>query len=574
MNETSSKSRLFLLCLALTLATLAVFGQVRHHEFVDFDDDDYIYGNTYVLSGLTREGLVYAFTSHNLGDWHPLTMLSHMLDCQLYGLNNPGAHHLTNVLFHAANAVLLFIVLNSMTGSLWSSAFVAALFALHPLHVESVAWASERKDVLSTFFWMLTMAAYLSYVRRPGIGRYLLTLLAFVLGLMAKPMLVTLPFILLLLDYWPLGRLQWGRKSKGKALPLSKMVKDGHQSSSLWYLIVEKIPLFVIAAIISVVTFLFEQSVGVVESTISYTVVYRIENALVSYVAYIVKMLWPSRLAVFYPHHSGGLPAWKVVGSALLVVFITVVVIWNIKQRPYLVVGWLWYLGTLVPVIGLVQIGLQAMADRYTYIPLTGLFVIIAWGIPDIFVRLHNREVILSFSAGVVLLALGITAFLQVEHWQNSLTLYRHAAEVIKDNWWAHHALGDALRKQGRIDQADKEFRKALQIEIDNAISRWENILRYKPDDAEANLNLGLALIWKRKFEDAIEHLNQALMAKPNWPQAYYCLGLAYDQQGKYELAIKNYNEALKLRPDYPDAVKNLEMALKKQAKINQTIRK
>ena len=573
MDKTSNKSWVFPICLVLVLAALAVFWQVHHHEFIDFDDDDYIYDNNYVRPGLTREGLVYAFTSHDLGDWHPLTMLSHMLDCQLYELD-PGGHHLTSVLFHVANTLLLFIVLNSMTGSLWPSAFVAAAFALHPLHVESVSWASERKDVLSTFFGMLTMAAYLRYIRHPGIGRYLLTLLAFVLGLMAKPMLVTLPFVLLLLDYWPLGRLQWGSESTGKGLPLSKGVKIGFQRTSLWYLIVEKIPFFAISAVISVVTFLFERSVGVVESTISYPAVYRIENALVAYMVYIEKMFWPARLAVFYPHPLGGLPAWKVAGSALLLVFITAAVICKRKQRPYLVVGWLWYIGTLVPVIGFVQIGLQAIADRYTYIPLTGLFIIIAWGIPDLLARLRNRKFILSISAGVILTALGVTAWFQVKHWRNDITLYRHAASVIKDNWWAHHGLGSALKKQGSFDEANREFGKALQIEIDNAIGKWKNVLRYKPADAEAHLNLGLALIWKKKFDDAIEHLNQALKARPDWAEAYYCLGLAFDQQGNYPLAIQHYNEAIRLRPGYPDAIGALEMAMKRQGKIGQTIKK
>jgi len=573
MNQASNRCWLFPICLVLALAALAVFWQVRHHEFIDFDDDDYIYYNSYVMSGLTREGLVYAFTSYDLGDWHPLTMLSHMLDCQLYELD-PGGHHLTSVLFHVANTLLLFVVLNGMTGGLWPSAFVAAAFALHPLHVESVAWASERKDVLSTFFWMLTMAAYLRYVKSPSISRYVLALLAFVLGLMAKPMLVTLPFVLLLLDYWPLDRLQWGSESTGKGLSLSKEVKASFQRTSPRHLIVEKIPFFAISAVISVVTFLFERSVGVVGSTISYPVVYRIENALIVYMAYIGKMLWPVRLAVFYPYPVGGLSSWKVVASALALTFITSAVICKRKQRPYLIVGWLWYIGTLVPVIGFVQIALQAMADRYTYIPLTGLFIIIAWGVPDLLARLHYRKFILSISAGVILTALGVTAWFQVKHWRNDITLYQHAASVIKDNWWAHHGLGSALKKQGRIDEANKEFEKALQIEIDNAISKWKNVLRYKPADAEAHLNLGLALIWKKKFDDAIEHLNQALKARPDWAEAYYCLGLAFDQQGNYGLAIQNYNEALRLKPNYPDAIKSLEMAMKRQGKIGQTIKK
>ena len=546
----------FLISSALTLAILAVFWQVRHHEFVGFDDDDYIYDNNHVKAGLTREGIVYAFTGEVVSHWHPLTILSLMLDCKLYGLD-AGSHHFINVLFHIANTILLFLILNHMTGGLWSSAFVAAAFALHPLHVESVAWASERKDMLSTFFWMLTMAAYLGYVRHPGTSRYLLTLLTFVLGLMAKSMLVTLPFVLLLLDYWPLGRFQFVQATADTDRKTDEPSITPSQWSIVFRLVREKVPFFVLSAIISVVIFVIHNNSGIMKTAAEYPLIYRIENALIAYVAYIEKMFWPSHLAIFYPHLRESLPVWQIVASGFLLVCITVLVIWKIRQHPYLAVGWLWYLGTLVPVIGLVQCGLHSMADRYTYISLTGLFIIIAWGIPDIFARLHHRKAILSLSAAVVLSSSGVTAWFQVKHWRNSMTLYRHAATVIENNWWAHNNLASELQKQGKIDEA---------------IMEWEKVVQLQPRLPAANLGLGVALLNRGKYDDAIKHFDEFLREAPRSADGYHLLGLAYHRQGKYDWAIKNYNEALRLSPNNPDIINHLGMTLDKQGKTEQAI--
>ncbi|MBL7207805.1 MAG: glycosyltransferase family 39 protein, partial [Desulfobacterales bacterium] len=412
INNETQKSPFFTLrregvvCLFLALTVLAVYWQVGNHEFVNYDDKDYITENQHVQAGLTLKSIAWAFTSTHAGNWHPLTWLSHMLDCQIYGLN-PCGHHFTSVFFHILNSILLFLVFKRMTGAFWKSAFVAALFALHPLHVESVAWAAERKDVLSAFFWMLTMGSYIRYVERPGTNRYLLVLLFFALGLMAKPMLITLPFVLLLLDYWPLGRFhvrkpeaaqpseekpQKDTKSKKRksrkrlaknAVQAKKTTGSDYQWSLALSLLWEKIPLFVLAAASSVVTFFVQQSGGAVRSLDALPLFVRISNALVSYISYIVKMILPHNMAILYPHPKD-FSIWQVAGACLLLACISFIAIRSMKRYPYFAVGWLWYLGTLVPVIGLVQVGLQSMADRYTYIPLTGIFIIIAWGISDL----------------------------------------------------------------------------------------------------------------------------------------------------------------------------------------------
>jgi len=347
-----------LISLFLILTTLVAFEQVRNHAFLNLDDNIYVTENRQVQSGLTFKSLAWAFTAMHAGLWHPLTWLSHMLDCELYGLN-PGGHHLTNLLFHIVNTLLLFLVFKRMTGRLWMSGFIAALFALHPLHVESVAWVAERKDVLSTFFWMLTMWAYMRYVEGPGLNRYLLVLLSFTLGLLSKPMLVTLPFVLLLLDYWPLGRFQFGQLSGNSKLSTSKLISSSDQRSVALRLVLEKAPFFLLSALSSILTIFAAQRAGAVASLEYHPFESRFANALVSYVSYIEKMIWPHHLAVFYPYPEA-FPIWKVAGAGLLLVFVSFLVILAARKRPYLVVGWFWYLGTLVPVIGLMQAGSQA----------------------------------------------------------------------------------------------------------------------------------------------------------------------------------------------------------------------
>ncbi|MBW2538391.1 MAG: tetratricopeptide repeat protein, partial [Deltaproteobacteria bacterium] len=469
-----------LVCLFLAIVTLAVYWQVINYAFV-FDDDLYVAENFHVRRGLTSETVAWAFTTTSIANWHPLTWLSHMLDIQLYGLN-PGSHHLTNVLFHIANTLLLFLILTRMTGALWQSAFVAVLFALHPLHVESVAWISERKDVLSTFFWMLTMWSYIRYVELPGVKRYLLILLFFILGLMVKPMLVTLPFVLLLMDYWPLGRFQFSRS--GGAGP------DSQPPSFSLFLVWEKIPFIVLAAAVSVVAFLVQRSGGAVGSLEIFPIHYRIMNALVSYVSYIGKMIWPFNLALLYPY-PGKLPWWHVSGAFLLLLSISLLSIRNVRRFPWFAVGWLWYLGTLVPVIGLVQIGPQAMADRYTYVPLIGLFIMIAWGIPEIFKKWRYKKEGLVTITVVLLLMLTVISWSQVRYWRNSVTLFKHTLDVTEDNYVIHNNLGFALAEMDRTPEAIWHYSEALRIN-----PRYEKV----------HNNIGTAFILQGQLERAVEH--------------------------------------------------------------------
>jgi hypothetical protein len=419
-------------------------------KFISFDNSNVFIINN-VQAGVTPESITWAFTATRASNWHPLTWLSHILDFQLFGLN-AGWHHLINVLFHIANTLLLFFVLRGMTGALWRSGFVAALFALHPLHVESVAWVSERKDVLSTFFWILTMWGYAGYVRRPGIKRYLLVLLLFALGLMAKPMLVTLPFVLLLLDYWPLGRLQPGSSLNGSR---------SEQRSLGLKLILEKIPLFFLSAGSSVATFMVQKSGGAVASLDSMPLSARVANALVSYVSYLGKMFWPYHLAVPYPLRAE-LPGWHVAGSSALLLAITLLALRAVRRRPYLAVGWLWYLGTLVPVIGLVHIGSQAMADRYTYVPLVGIFVVIAWGISELAAGWRYRKIGLTALGSVVLAILMVTSWHQVGYWKSSVTLLERSISVNPNNPVASMNLGHALIAGGKLEQGIDQFSEAL----------------------------------------------------------------------------------------------------------------
>jgi tetratricopeptide (TPR) repeat protein len=557
-------------CLFLLITTLAVFWQVKNHEFVNFDDDRYITKNHHVRAGLSLQAISWAFAATYESNWHPLTWLSHMLDCQIYGID-PEWHHLTNLFFHLAGTLLLFLVLSRMTGDLWPSAFVAALFALHPLHVESVAWVAERKDVLSTFFWMLTLWGYLRYVEHPGTRRYLLVLLFFILGLISKPMLVTLPFVMLLLDYWPLNRIQL-RQSRPLGLA--------------W----EKIPFFVLAAASCVITFVVQQKGGAVSSLNAIPLNPRLANALVSYVGYLGKMIWPHNLAVLYPYH-GSQPGWQVAGACLLLASIFFWIIYARKHYPYLAVGWLWYMGTLVPVIGLVQVGSQAMADRYTYLPLIGIFIMIAWGVPGLVARWRRRKVGLATVGAALLSILMATAWLQVRYWANSITLFEHAIDITANSHKSHDNLGNALAGQGKLKEAVSHYLEALRIKPDyvkshnnlgtvlarqgklnKAISHFSEALRIKPDYSEAHYNLGTALAKKGKLKEAVKSYLEALRLKPDYADANYNLGIALASQGKLEKAIRHYTEALVIKPDYAEAHYNLGNVLMKQGRLNEAI--
>jgi protein O-mannosyl-transferase len=533
-----------IICLFLIITTLAVYWQVTNHEFLNYDDDIYITKNHHVRSGLG--GIAWAFTATDAANWHPLTWVSHMLDVQLYGMN-PGQHHMTNLLFHIVNTLLLFLVFKRMTGYLWRSGFIAALFALHPLHVESVAWVAERKDVLCAFFWMLTMFSYVRYVERPEANRYFLVLLFFMMGLMAKPMIVTLPFALFLLDYWPLRRFRFGRSDSSKS---------GQERLFALRLILEKAPLFFLAAASSVVTFLVQQSGGAVTALDALPLYARIGNALVSYAGYLGKMLWPYEMAVLYPH-PGELPLWQIVGACLLLISISLLAISAAKQRPWFVVGWLWYIGTLVPVIGLVQVGTQAMADRYTYVPIIGLFIIIAWFVPELVARRPHKKILLTTLAIIYLSILMTATWTQVRYWKNSTVLFKHTLNVTVNNYIAHDKLGEALAEQNRTAEAIRHYSEALRIE---------------PDFVQAHLNMGDAHASLGNSEDAVYYYNKALQKKPDYEKAHNNLGNAIARQGNFEAAVYHYNEALKINPNYAGAHYNLGKIAANQGKIEDAI--
>lgn len=535
-----------LICLFLIMATLGVYWHVTNHEFINYDDDLYVTDNHNVQAGLRLESITWSFTATHASNWHPLTWMSHMLDCQLFGMN-PGWHHLTNLFFHIANALLLFLAFKRMTGDSWQSGFVAALFALHPLHVESVAWVAERKDVLSAFFWMLTVWSYIWYLERPRVSRYLRVLFFFILGLMAKPMLVTLPFVLLLLDYWPLGRFQFGRsggegKSRQRAIALR--------------LVWEKIPLFILAVASSFVTFLVQQSGGAVRSLDALSLDVRISNTLVSYVSYIGKMIWPYHLAVLYPH-PGNLPMSQIAVACLLLISISFLAIMAVRQRPYFAVGWLWYIGTLVPVIGLVQVGIQSFADRYTYVPLIGIFIIIAWGFPDIVSKWRHKEIGITIIVGALLSIFMVTTWLQVRYWNNNMTLFEHALDVTANNYLAHNNLGNALKEQG--DRAE-------------AIRHYSEALRIKPNYAKVHNNLGNALVAQGKLKEAIKHYSEAVSLDHDFAEAYNNLGAALFRTGKIEEAIAHFQEALRTKPNDPNTSNNLKMALAAKRGVDEAI--
>ena len=556
MKDTTGKYRLLGIYLLLAGITFVVYEPVMHHQFVNFDDDSYVTENQYVKAGLTCQSIFWAFTAPRVAFWHPLTMLSHMLDCELFDLK-PAGHHLTNLLLHIANALLLFYVLKDMTGAVWKSWLVAALFALHPLHVESVAWVAERKDVLSTLFWMLTMIGYVRYVRRPTAVRYSATLLLFLLGLMAKPMLITLPFVLLLLDYWPLNRLQ--------------------NKKDIYRLALEKTPFFVLSAIFSVVAFWAQH--GEKELMLRWPVRIRIANAFISYAVYIEKMFWPAGLAAFYPHPGDKLTMW---GAAIALIFlagVSILVIY-LSRRKYLLVGWLWYLGTLVPVIGFVQVGVFAMADRFTYISLTGLFIIIVWGADELLTGWRWRKITLGVSAPAVLLALSICTGFQLRYWQNSITLFEHLLKVTSNNYLAYSNLGVAYSQLGRYQQALENCEQAIRIKPDvakihrNLGAVYGNLGRYQeeieacrkaikisPDYVDAYVDLGAAHSSLGRYQEAIDDYKQAIKIKPDVVEAYYNLGIVYDKLGRYQEAIEAFEQAIRIKPDYVKAYDSIGVA-------------
>ncbi|MBI3620815.1 MAG: tetratricopeptide repeat protein [Nitrospirae bacterium] len=604
------------LSLLLMVGTLIVFWPVRHNEFIDYDDHLYVSENPHLRDGLTWAGVRWASTadltadSPNADYWIPATFLSHLIVIQLFGMD-PAAHHLANVLLHALNAMLLFVLLQRMTGSTWPSAFVAALFAVHPLHVESVAWVSERKDVLSGLFFMLTLWAYVRYVERPALHRYLAVVLVFALGLMAKPMLVTVPCLLLLLDYWPLHRI-----------PATAVQGRGRV---WWRLAREKVPLFALAAASAVITLLAAQREGVVHSFGETPASVRLGNVLVSYVSYIGRMIWPHDLAVLYPYPRGGVPAWQAAGAGVLLVCISLVAIRERRRRPYLIAGWLWYLVALVPVIGLVQAGVQAMADRYTYLPLIGLFILAAWGLSGLLASLRYRQVLLSGAAIGTLAFCIVMVQGDLRYWRNDATLFEQALRVTEGNYiaynnvgidlvnagrlddarnhfqraieinpdfaLAHNNLGTVLAAQGRHDEAIRHFAEALRLapglveakrnlgnelaqrgDTDAAIDLLTDAIRLDPDFAQTHSDLGSVLLKLGRRDDAIAQLAEAMRLNPNLALAHNTLGMALGNRGRFEEAIAQFTEAVRLDPGLAPAHNNLGIAYDKLGRSGEAV--
>jgi tetratricopeptide (TPR) repeat protein len=539
---------------------LAFGGSIRH-EFVSYDDNDYVYENPHITAGLSPKGILWAFTHVHAANWHPLTTISHMLDCQLYGLN-PWGHHLTNVLLHATAAILLFLALQKLTRSIWPSAFVAALFAIHPLRVESVAWISERKDLLSGVLFMLTLLAYARYVRMTqqfgwGAARraYLMVVIFFALGLMSKPTLVTLPFVLLLLDYWPLQRWQASSRSQRSPDTGHKPVVRG--------LVMEKIPLFILSAASSVVTVLAQQKV--IESNLQMNFVQRTANALISYVAYMGEMIWPLRLSVSHPYAEGYHNIPLAIASLILLLGTSALCLGLRKTYPFLLTGWLWYVGVLIPMIGLVQVSSQALADRYTYLSQIGLYIMLAWGTAALVRKWRWPRSAAAAPAFIVIIALAARSYAQTYYWRDSETLWRHALETNNSDYIAHDNLGYVLLQKGQIDDAITEDRKAIDL---------------KPTYANAQNNLGNALFQKGRRTEAVEHYKKALALEPDFPEPHNNLANALFKEGQIDEAIEQYKRAVTLRPqiaelhynlgsayvvkgDWDDAVTQLEAALR-----------
>jgi len=590
-----TRSRLSaLICFALAAVTLVAYWPVTHHAFTNIDDDGYITSNAHVKAGLTWPGIVWAFQTGFTGNWHPLTWISHMMDCQLFGLN-PAGHHLMNVLFHTANTLLLFLLLKNLTGAIWRSFFVAALFAWHPLHVESVAWAAERKDVLSAFFWMLALLAYARYAQNKSKAGYFLALFFFACGLMSKPMVVTLPFVLLLLDFWPLQRFN---------------------NSTVQRLLIEKIPFFALALAAIFVTYMTQKNANAVDD---FPLHFRVANALVSYVRYISKIFWPVDLALPYPlTHQW--PIALVIFAVVFLIICSAIFILQAKRFPYLSVGWFWFFGTLVPAIGLVQVGVQSMADRYTYIPSIGIFILVVWGMNDLLNPQPQKIKIVTFAGSVTLAGCLICTSLQLRYWQDSIRLFLHSIQVTTDNYLAYNCLGNALEEVGRNDEALALYTESVRVEPNYApgqfnlgmmllekgdssgasnhltaavqITPYDPLFQFdlatflmrhgKPDEAAghfaaaikedsdfalAHNSLAEILSGQHKFDEAISHYHEALRVWPEFPEAHNGLGLILLQQNKLDDAIAQFSEAVRLKPDFIEAKTNLAAALAEHGK-------
>ncbi|NQT10955.1 MAG: tetratricopeptide repeat protein [Desulfobacteraceae bacterium] len=541
-NFLFNRRREIIICILLIAASLVVYWQITNHGFINYDDGNYVTENSHVQAGLTFESIKWAFTTCHASNWHPLTWLSHMLDYELYGLN-PMGHHWTSLQIHLINTLLLFFILQYMTGALWKSAIVAALFALHPLHVESVAWVSERKDVLSAFFGMLTISAYIMYVKKRNLLRYSLVFIFLSLGLMAKPMLVTLPFVLLLLDFWPLKRLK---------LTLNQA---SGQTSNLLLLIREKTPLIAPVAISAILTLIAQHS-SALKTLESFPLQTRVANAFISYLSYFGKAIWPLGLSVFYPHPGDSISLWYASGAALMIAVSLFIAVNTSKKYPYIITGLLWFFITLLPVVGIIQVGYQAMADRYTYIPLIGIFIILAWGGSDLLKKWTNKKIVSSILAMSVLLVLTMQSFHQAAHWKNSSTLFENAIKVTENNWLAHNNLGVALLGKRELDKAIYHYKKALNI---------------KPDTLGAIKNLGFALSEKGSFKEAAQYFTKAIVINPEDFDAHYKLGCILAKQEKFNEAIRPFAETIRINPDYAPAYYEIGIILAMKGKLQKS---
>ena len=562
--------------LGLAAMTLAIYAQVIGHQFITLDDPTYIKENPMVNRGVTLTGLAWAFTSFYATNWHPLTWISHMIDCQFFG-TDAGRHLLVNALIHVANTLLVFWFVLRTTRARWPSALVAALFALHPLHVESVAWASERKDTLSTFFGLLSLIGYMHYAVAPSIRRYAWVAITLALGLLAKPMLVTWPLVMLLLDYWPLRRYQRSEVS-GRRSAVSELV-------------VEKIPLFALVAASAIITFLAQSYGGAVRTFTAAPIALRLSNALVSYAKYLLLTFWPHNLAVYYPFAPIGIPAWQIIGAAFLLIGITTFCISQRKTRPYLIVGWLWFLGTLVPVIGLVQVGGQTMADRYFYIPSIGLFIALVFGLADIAKKWRVARWLSIGIAGGVLLILATLTNAQIQRWHDSFTLFEHTLAVTPPNLQIERNLALAFGDRGRYDEAATHFEKALLIDpnfydglvgmgvtrgfqgrLPEAVDYFQAAIRYQPDAPEAHVQLGL-ILWKQNRDPAaLEEMRRAAQLAPKDAEIRADFALALELVDKLPEAIEQFQEALRLNPNNAEGHANLGLALLTSGKTRESI--
>jgi Flp pilus assembly protein TadD len=566
--NTATSTALLAACLILSIA--AVYWRVYTFGFIGYDDSAYVSANYTVQSGLSLRSIKWSFTTLHAGFWQPLVWLSFLVDYELFGLH-PGGFHITNVFLHTVNSLLLFFLLKIMTGSQWKSWFVAAFFALHPLHVESVAWIAERKDVLSTTFLMLTLLSYISFVKKSSRSSYVFMTLCFTMGLMSKAMLVSLPILLLLFDYWPLNRFQ---------LDYSLHAAHSHKNTPILALLKEKVPLFFIAVIFSCLTIFSQKAGGAIVSQTIHPISYRLANAVVSYGAYIGKMIYPFNLAVVYPF-AESIALWKTIFIAVVLVIFSAITLKAATKYPYVAMGWFWYLVTLIPVIGIIQVGPQSMADRFTYIPLIGLYIVIVWSIDETINSMRLPKFTGGIAAFLVIACLSLISWHQLGYWQNSYTLFSRALQVTENNYVAHSNLGVYLIKKGKTEEATNHLRKALEIapgyktahnslgialakdgKLEEALDSFSMALQIDPDFANAHYNMGLALVKMGKLNEAAVHFSETLKQHPFNPKANYYLGSILAEQGELNKAVEHFKRALEIRPNDPRTQENLKRAL------------